>query len=42
MEAKLDALQREMEERVQEAHRQYKHELVPLRSASLTQYRSVR
>ena len=42
MEAKLDALRREMEERVEDAHRQYKRELVPLRSASLTQYRSLR
>ena len=42
MEARLDALQREMEERVEDAHRQYKRELVPLRSASLTQYRSLR
>jgi MerR family transcriptional regulator/heat shock protein HspR len=42
MEARLEALQREMEERVQAAHRQYKRELVPLRNASLTQYRSLR
>ncbi|HTL86429.1 MAG TPA: MerR family transcriptional regulator [Acidimicrobiia bacterium] len=42
MEARIDALQREMEDRVQAAHRQYKRELVPLRSASLTQYRSLR
>ena len=42
MEAKLDALRREMEERVQDAHRQYKRELVPLRSATLAQYRSLR
>jgi len=42
MEARIDALQREMEERVQDAHRQYKRELVPLPRASLTQYRSMR
>ena len=42
MEAKLESLRREMEERVQDVHRQYKRELVPVRSASLTQYRSLR
>jgi MerR family transcriptional regulator/heat shock protein HspR len=42
LEARLDALRREMEERVEAAHRQYKRELVPLRSAALTHYRTLR
>src|SRR5919201_2868451 len=42
LEARLDALRREMEERVEAAHRQYKRELVPLRSNALTQYRTLR
>ena len=42
LEARLDALRREMEERVEAVHRQHRHELVPLRSASLTQYRPLR
>ena len=42
LEARLDALQHEMEERVEAAHRQHQHELVPLRSAALTQYRPLR
>jgi len=33
MEARLDALQRELEQRVEAAHRQYRRELVPVRSA---------
>ncbi len=35
LEARLDALQREMEERVEAAHRQYKRELVPVRGSAL-------
>jgi MerR family transcriptional regulator/heat shock protein HspR len=35
LEARLEAMAREMEERVEAAHRQYKRELVPLRSAAL-------
>jgi MerR family transcriptional regulator/heat shock protein HspR len=42
LEARLDALRREMEERVEAAHRQYKRELVPLRTTALTQYRTLR
>ncbi len=42
LEARLDALVREMEERVEAAHRQYKRELVPLRSTSLSPFRSAR
>jgi MerR family transcriptional regulator/heat shock protein HspR len=42
LQARLDALHREMEERVEAAHRQYKRELVPLRSASLSPFRSTR
>jgi MerR family transcriptional regulator/heat shock protein HspR len=33
LEARLDALQREVEQRVEAAHRQYRRELVPVRSA---------
>jgi MerR family transcriptional regulator/heat shock protein HspR len=33
LEARLDALQREAEQRVEAAHRQYRRELVPVRSA---------
>jgi len=36
LEARLEAMAREMEERVQAAHRQYKRELVPLRTTALT------
>jgi MerR family transcriptional regulator/heat shock protein HspR len=42
LEARLDALQREMEERVDAAHRQYKRELVPLRAASLVRIEPLR
>ena len=38
----LRRMQHEMEERVEAAHRQHRHELVPLRSAALTQYRPLR
>jgi MerR family transcriptional regulator/heat shock protein HspR len=42
LERRLDALVREMEERVAAAHRQYKRELVPLRSAALSRVQSSR
>ncbi len=42
LESRLDALSREVEERVAAAHRQYKRELVPLRDASLSPFRSSR
>lgn len=42
LEARLDAMRREMEERVEAAHRQYKRELVPLRPNTLMHYRSMR
>ena len=35
LEARLEELAREMEQRVEATHRQYKRELVPLRSAAL-------
>jgi len=35
LEARVDALQREMEERVEAAHQQYRRELVPLRSSTV-------
>jgi MerR family transcriptional regulator/heat shock protein HspR len=36
MEARINALQKEMEERVAAAHRQYKRELVPVRTTALS------
>ncbi len=42
LERRLDALVREMEERVEAAHRQYKRELVPLRNATLSPFQSSR
>ncbi|HWS45380.1 MAG TPA: MerR family transcriptional regulator [Acidimicrobiia bacterium] len=42
LEARLDALAREMEERVDATHRQYKREIVPLRSASLVRIETLR
>ena len=42
LERRLDALLREMEERVAAAHRQYKRELVPLRSAAVSRFQSSR
>jgi MerR family transcriptional regulator/heat shock protein HspR len=36
MEARINALHKEMEERVADAHRQYKRELVPFRTTALT------
>jgi MerR family transcriptional regulator/heat shock protein HspR len=35
LEARVDALQQEMEARVAEAHQQYRREIVPLRTAAL-------
>jgi MerR family transcriptional regulator/heat shock protein HspR len=40
LEARVDSLLTEMEERVQAAHRQYKRELVPLRGSSLVRFQS--
>ena len=40
LERRLDALVREMDERVAAAHREYKRELVPLRSAVLSRFPS--
>ena len=39
LEARLVALQQEMQERVDAAHRQYKRELVPLRTSSIVKLR---
>jgi MerR family transcriptional regulator/heat shock protein HspR len=39
LETQLIALRREMEERVEAAHRQYRHELVPLRTSSVVKSR---
>ncbi|MDQ1381664.1 MAG: MerR family transcriptional regulator, heat shock protein HspR [Actinomycetota bacterium] len=38
LEARLDALQREAEQRVEAAHRQYRHELVPVRSTVVARF----
>jgi MerR family transcriptional regulator/heat shock protein HspR len=42
LEARLDALQREVEERVEAAHRQYRRELVPVRSTVVARFESRR
>ncbi len=42
LEVLVDALRREVEERVEAAHRQYRHELVPLRSAVVARFESRR
>jgi MerR family transcriptional regulator/heat shock protein HspR len=42
LEERLELLQREMEERVAAAHRQYKRELVPLRTTALTRMHQTR
>jgi MerR family transcriptional regulator/heat shock protein HspR len=39
LEARIDAMRREMEQRVEAAHRQYRHELVPLRTSSVVKMR---
>jgi len=38
LEASLDALQREVEQRVEAAHRQYRRELVPVRSTVVARF----
>jgi MerR family transcriptional regulator/heat shock protein HspR len=38
LEAHLDDLQREAEQRVEAAHRQYRHELVPVRSTVVARF----
>lgn len=42
LEARLDALQREVEERVEATHRQYRRELVPVRSTVVARFESRR
>ena len=42
LQARVEALQQEMERRVAAAHRQYKHELVPLRSSTVVRFESLR
>jgi MerR family transcriptional regulator/heat shock protein HspR len=42
LEATLDALQREAEQRVEAAHRQYRRELVPVRSAVVARFEARR
>jgi MerR family transcriptional regulator, heat shock protein HspR len=42
LESRLDALSREAEQRVEAAHRQYRRELVPVRSAVIARFESRR
>jgi MerR family transcriptional regulator/heat shock protein HspR len=42
LQARVDALQQEMDDRVAAAHRQYKHELVPLRNTTVVRFDTVR
>ncbi len=42
LQARVEALQREMDDRVAAAHRQYKHELVPLRNSTVVRFDTVR
>jgi MerR family transcriptional regulator/heat shock protein HspR len=42
LQARVEELQREMEDRVAAAHRQYKRELVPLRNATVVRLDSLR
>ena len=42
LQARVEALQREMDDRVAAAHRQYKHELVPLRNTTVVRFDTVR
>lgn len=42
LQEKVDALQREMDHRVAAAHRQYKRELVPIRSGTVVRFDSMR
>ena len=42
LQERVAALQREMDDRVAEAHRQYKHELVPLRNSAVVRFETRR
>jgi MerR family transcriptional regulator/heat shock protein HspR len=42
LQEKVDALQREMDDQVAAAHRQYKRELVPIRSGTVVRFDSMR
>ena len=42
LQARVEALQQEMEDRVAAAHRQYKRELVPLRNSTVVRFESLR
>jgi MerR family transcriptional regulator/heat shock protein HspR len=42
LESHLEALQREMEERVRDAHRQYRRDLVPVRPGTLARVQPLR
>ena len=42
LQARVEALEQEMDERVAAAHRQYKHELVPLRNSTVVRFDSLR
>jgi MerR family transcriptional regulator/heat shock protein HspR len=42
LQARVEALQREMDDRVAAAHRQYRHELVPLRNTTVVRFDTVR
>ena len=42
LEARLDALARDADQRVEDAHRQYRRELVPVRSAVVARFESRR
>jgi MerR family transcriptional regulator/heat shock protein HspR len=42
LETRIDALVREVETRVEEVHREYRRELVPLRSVALARFRPLR
>ena len=42
LEARLDEVQREMEERVRDAHRQYRRELVPVRTGAVARVQPLR
>lgn len=42
LQERVEALSREMDDRVAAAHRQYKHEIVPRRSTTLVRFDSIR
>jgi MerR family transcriptional regulator/heat shock protein HspR len=42
LEARLDALEREMHDRIAAVHRQYKRELVPLRKSTVVRFDTIR